>query len=111
MKCPHCGEEFALSQLHSETSKAAGRRAIPNMTGQRKRIRNLLAERYPGGLTDEEIAVRLDMSPNSVRPRRVELMRMSAVCDSGLTRKTDSGSKAVVWCLTGREYYTRVCTE
>ena len=77
-------------------SQAAAARQTPAKVGSDKlRIFNLLAEAGP--LTDEQIAERLGMEPNTVRPRRGELVRagmVRAVDDAGRTR---TGSKATRW--------------
>jgi hypothetical protein len=49
------------------------------------------------GMTDDEMQVALGMNPNTQRPRRIELLRMRLIIDSGLTRKTRGGEEAVVW--------------
>ncbi len=50
----------------------------------------------PAGLTDEEIAGRLQMNPSTERPRRIELARRGLIVEAG-TRRTSSGRNAVVW--------------
>ena len=51
----------------------------------------------PGGLTDEELQQRLEMNPSTERPRRVELVNLGLVADSGRTGRTASGRSAVLW--------------
>lgn len=46
--------------------------------------------------TDEEIANELAMNPSTVRPRRIELVRIGLVVEDG-TRRTASGRMATVW--------------
>lgn len=46
--------------------------------------------------TDEEIANELAMNPSTVRPRRIELVRLGLVVEDG-TRRTASGRMATVW--------------
>jgi hypothetical protein len=48
-------------------------------------------------MTDEEITTRTGLAPNSVRPRRVELVARGLVKDSGMRRPTVSGRQATVW--------------
>lgn len=50
-----------------------------------------------GGMTDDELQVALSMNPSTQRPRRVELLAMRLIVDSGLKRRTRSGELAVVW--------------
>jgi hypothetical protein len=51
------------------------------------------------GLTDEEMQAKTGMNPSTQRPRRCELVEMGKVRDSGSTRRTKSGRKAVVWVI------------
>ena len=51
----------------------------------------------PDGATDQEIEYALGMSGNTVRPRRGELQARGLIEDSGTTRLTKSGRKAIVW--------------
>ncbi len=55
----------------------------------------------PSGATDEELIEALSASkPNTIRPRRIELTAIGKVKDSGTTRQTHSGRRAVVWVVT-----------
>lgn len=86
-------------QSHSETSIDAAR-SIRSDTGRLRAmvldyIRNAST---PYGATDEEIQRVLGMNPSTERPRRVELVNLGLVRDSGYKRKTSSGRLAVVWC-------------
>lgn len=49
------------------------------------------------GLTDEQIQQQLGMNPSTERPRRIELVDMGEIHDTGRTRETLSGRSAVVW--------------
>lgn len=51
----------------------------------------------PEGATDEEIQRDLRMNGSTERPRRVELVELGLVRDSGGTGRTRSGGKATVW--------------
>ena len=96
MKCPNCNHEFPLHQRHSKTSTEAGRSRVHSFSGDRLKLWRWLSTRT-GGATDEEMVDGLDMNPNTQRPRRVELVAMKKVKESGETRPTRSGHKAVVW--------------
>lgn len=87
-------------QGHSATSRDAAIAYADSAPNARQRVYDLL-ERMPGGLTDEEIQEALRMNPSTQRPRRIELERAGVVHDSGRTRRTRSGSHAVVWTVTG----------
>lgn len=96
MRCPNCQHEFGLHVAKSSTSRAAGQGVVRAMTGWRLKLWRWLLERAQGA-TDEEITKGLRMNPNTERPRRVELVDMGRVVDSGRVRLTESGTKAVVW--------------
>ncbi len=83
-------------QHHSETSKAAALQAEADAPTWRGRVLRLLRE-TEAGLTDEEIQARLHMNPSTERPRRIELVNMRLVEDSGATKMTRSGRAAVIW--------------
>lgn len=85
------------AQSHSPTSVAAAEQAEPNAGTQRARLLQYLRGIAPHGMTDEQLQDDLAMNPSTQRPRRVELVRAGLVKDSGKTRATTSGRKAVVW--------------
>lgn len=83
-------------QRHSATSKAAAIGIEPKAGTKRAQVLDFLRD-HPEGATDEEMQQRLPMSPNTQRPRRVELLAAKLIKDSGRTRKTVGGDDAVVW--------------
>ena len=88
----------APAQQHSPTSvEAAKSQTKTKKDGDRLRILQLLAEAGP--LTDEEIGIRSGIGANTVRPRRVELVRDGLVQAVGEGR-TASGKRAVTWGRT-----------
>jgi predicted ArsR family transcriptional regulator len=83
-------------QAHSDTS----REAASSIKGKAATLRDEVLEairRHPS--TDEQLAERLVLSPNTCRPRRVELVDRGLVVDSGQRAKTASGRSAVVWIV------------
>jgi hypothetical protein len=86
-------------QQHSVTSQAAAEVAASFAPSDRQRVLDWLRA-HPAGLTDEQLQRALRMNPSTERPRRIELVRASLVVDSGTTRKTRAGVKAVVWIAT-----------
>lgn len=84
-------------QKHSDTSKAAAVAMLADATTLRAQVLQLLTRADAGGATDEEIQTALKMNPSTQRPRRIELVGMGLVRDSGNRRKTRSGRYAVVW--------------
>lgn len=82
------------------TSRAAAYAALPRSGSQRMRIlRMLLALK---GATDDEIVDTLSMNPNSVRPRRRELVLGGWLEDSGTTRPSHAAGHEdmIVWQVT-----------
>jgi hypothetical protein len=83
-------------QRHSQTSLDAARE-LQNKTTKKALVFKEIVCRGKEGATDEEIMMDLGMSPNTERPRRVELVREGFIVDSGRTRKTRANRDAVVW--------------
>ena len=88
-------------QTHSDTSREAARRVAGGAHSLRMKVYELIRS-AADGLTDEEIQDALSMNPSTQRPRRVELVRMGLVRDSGIQRLTRSERFATVWIATTR---------
>lgn len=84
-------------QRHSATSRAAAVGIEPMAGTRRAQVLAFLRDRGREGATDEEMQCRIPMSPNTQRPRRVELVQSFHVVNSGRTRATFGGDDAVVW--------------
>jgi predicted ArsR family transcriptional regulator len=70
------------------------------VTGSANKMRaTVLAQiaQYPNGATADEIAMDLNLSVLSVRPRVSELNRTGEIEQTGARRKNDSGMTATVW--------------
>ncbi|MCH9682714.1 MAG: hypothetical protein K0V04_14865 [Deltaproteobacteria bacterium] len=52
-----------------------------------------------GPKTDDELCKYTGLRDNSVRPRRIDLVRRGLVEDSGAVRPTHCGREAIVWRL------------
>jgi predicted ArsR family transcriptional regulator len=88
------------AQSHSATSIAAAE----SMKHQASRLRDVvLRSIIEKDGTDEELAERLGLSGNTLRPRRVELVKAGLVIGLG-RRKTASGRSAIVWSYQGGVY-------
>ena len=78
----------------TDTARAAALRVLPR-TGT---VRRLVLEVLRGGpRTDDELALHLGRNPNTVRPRRVELVEGGHIRDSGARRLNGYGNPCVVW--------------
>lgn len=103
MSNPHQGElDFttnrpAPAQAHSKTSVSAAEQIEPFTGTQRGRVLEFIRGCGEQGSTDEEVQAALAMNPSTQRPRRVELVRMGFIRDSGRVRQTQAGRDAVVW--------------
>ena len=87
------------AQRHSITSRDAAAKIEPNAKTLRAAVLQFLRGTDSYGATDEEIQRALDMNPSTERPRRIELVDAGLVRDSGSTRSTCSGRRAVVWVV------------
>lgn len=85
-----------------ETSEDAADSIKPRAGSMRQAVLEFIIRN--GGATDEQIQIALDMSNNSERPRRRELVQQGLVVDSGKRRLNRSGCKAIVWTLKGSEW-------
>lgn len=91
------GITSAPYQRHSPTSRAAAVAIEPVAGTRRAQVLAFIRERGAAGATDEEMQLRIPMSPNTQRPRRVELVQGQHIVNSGRTRQTLAGDEAVVW--------------
>lgn len=85
-------------QKHSPTSQEAARLLAPKLSAMECEILNLIAESQVAagsGMTDDELIAAF--GSQSARPRRIFLVAIGKVRDSGLVRKTRAGRNAVVW--------------
>lgn len=82
-------------QPHSETSREAAEELEPKASTLRAKVLDYI--RKTGRVTDEQLQEALNMNPSTQRPRRVELVKMGLICDSGTTAITRSGRRAVLW--------------
>jgi DNA-binding IclR family transcriptional regulator len=82
---------------HPDTSHAAAERILDAQPNLRRRVFNYIQSQQEWGATDEEVQRALGMNPSTERPRRVELVELGLVADSGSRRRTESGRAAVVW--------------
>jgi hypothetical protein len=89
---------FPAYQAHSKTSRQAAERIAPVLNALQARVYRYIMDN--GGSTDEAGYTALDMSPSTYRPRRIELVNMGMVKDSGRTDKTASNRNAVVWVIS-----------
>ena len=107
-----CGAVYRLptppapAQGHSATSRAAaastdrqrGRQKVWDAFRKAGQVHvNPTPWGVVGGLTDEECVEVTGMSPSTVRPRRIELVRDGLLMDSGMTRKTRANRAATIW--------------
>lgn len=85
------------AQRHSATSREAAAAVEPSAETLRRIVLSAIRGAGDTGLTDEEGQTLLEMTGNTYRPRRRECEQAGLVRDSGRTRSTRSGRKAVVW--------------
>jgi len=96
-----------------ETERGAALFHYPRSGTARLRVLSYIATRGDTGATDEEVSLALRMRLYTAAPRRKELLDDGWVEDSGRRRKTQTGARATVWCLTPRgrvQYLARMGT-
>lgn len=81
----------------SDTSVAAAEARADAAPTLRGAVFAYLSRRGRDGATDEQAQRAIPMNPNTYRPRRIELVRLGLVLDSGRTRPASSGRASVVW--------------
>ncbi len=87
------------AQRHIPTSVLAAESLdADDLDAIRLRVFRFIANREKHGATDDEIYQQFpDLRENSLRPRRIDLVSVKWIKDSGETRLTRSGRPAVVW--------------
>jgi len=95
MEAPTLWDAPPPFQAHSATSRKAAKSIAGKTSSLRAQVFALLKTEE---LTDEEIAIRLNLAGNTARPRRIELVASGLVVQVG-TRKTASGRSAAVWTV------------
>lgn len=94
------GEQLGIPFERGVPGSAKGADKIrPYVKTARYRVWDYI-RRNPG-CCDQEIRDGLDMSPNTVRPRRVELERAGLIRPRGLTKTKDKNADATAWESTG----------
>ena len=91
LKPPAPYQQYSITSLEAALSMKSH---LGRMEGQ---VLSYIAARGDYGATDAEIIEAL--GSHSYRPRRIALVQRNILKDSGLTRKTPSGRKAVVWVV------------
>ena len=81
-----------------DTARIAGQRA--NLTDGQTKVLKALAGAGSRGLLDHDHERLCGLIPTSAGKRRLELMQMGLVVDSGHRRATSTGTAAIVWVLT-----------
>jgi hypothetical protein len=88
---------FPPFQKHSFTSLEAAREIAGSEETLRRRVYEHLRDCGDRGATDLEMQADLSMIGSTERPRRVRLVELCLIRDSGRTRLTPSGRQSVVW--------------
>jgi hypothetical protein len=102
---PHArGSRTSLAAArHQRTT--TGERITVSETNRRLVLAALL-DSGERGATDEDIRTATGLDLNTVRPRRLELVRQGYARETALTRSSDKGHDMTVWALAlgGRKY-------
>jgi hypothetical protein len=94
---------YAPAVMSSQPSIAAADAILPHLAHLESLVLRAL-QRFPVGIgaTDQELQRLCRLSGDTERPRRVRLVELGLVEDSGQTRRGASGRKATVWTVTQR---------
>lgn len=98
---PNLWDAPAPSVPRPTSESAADQQGTSKRATDRITILRALAWHHDG-LTRDQIAEETGISPNTVRPRIVELVTLGLVSDTRLTRLTVTGSTAAVCEVTGK---------
>lgn len=73
---------------------------LPRSGTHRRKIYDAIAMAWPDGLTEEEMVSSTELHPNTIRPRRSELMHERRIAQSEQVRRNERGNDEFVWVLT-----------
>tara|TARA_R110002020_G_scaffold75774_2_gene192540 strand:- start:1877 stop:2248 length:372 start_codon:yes stop_codon:yes gene_type:complete len=85
-------------QRHSDTSKEAAAKLEGSET-LRALVYQAIASSGDDGMTDPELQAELGLSGSTQRPRRVRLVELGLVRDSGNSRASKAGRQCTVWVV------------
>jgi len=102
MTNPYADAEGLVRRDHQATSKAAALDVYPRSGTQRRAVLLRIYREGDVGMTRDEVAAELDMSPNTARPRIKELIDAGWVEANGQVRPTPLGRAAEVLVTTNR---------
>lgn len=86
-------------QPHSDTSKEAAA-ALEGSETLRALVYKAITSSGARGMTDTEVQAELGLSGSTERPRRVRLVQLGLVRDSGNRRASEAGRQCTVWVAT-----------
>ncbi len=90
------------------TSKAAALANKPRAGSQRARLLEAIVGRDPTGMTAEQASRATSIRLNSASTRMSELMRGGWIQESGETRRTSTGERAIVYVATEKARFHSV---
>jgi hypothetical protein len=93
-------EAAKLSKDARETQRLAARSAAPRSGTKRRAVLRAIVEAGDSGMTDDEISALLHMSPNTARPRRLELLEGCWIEETDVRRDSFYGNPSIVWKAT-----------
>lgn len=91
------GLEGRVGAQWPDTSVAAAEALQPDAKTLREDVLAAIRAAGEWGLTADEAAARLRLSPFTTRPRCTELRAAGLIVDSGRRRENSSGKRAIVW--------------
>jgi predicted ArsR family transcriptional regulator len=84
----------AAERQTSAEARGSLERDLPRL---RRMVLGAIRQAGGWGLSADQVAARLGVSPLSTRPRCTELVQAGRIRDSGRRTRNDSGRQAIVW--------------
>lgn len=89
----------APAQRHSETSQAAAEAISDHLNSLEAKVLAYFRGKGEAGATDEDAQDEIPMGGSTERPRRIRLVELGLLRDSGRTKPGRSGRKLTIWVL------------
>ncbi|MHB8272024.1 hypothetical protein [Bradyrhizobium sp.] len=84
------------------TSRDAARKMAPRAPTMRDQVLAALREKWPFGLTADEVARAMNRRELAIRPRLSELKGLGLIRPTEERRANESGLSAIVWAAVSR---------
>lgn len=93
-------ESAQLAKNARETSRLAALKVAPTSGTKRRAVLVEVIAARSHGITDDALSYQLQMPPNTLRPRRVELVEGGWIQPGDREAESFYGNKAIAWVAT-----------